>query len=48
MIIRENVSISELVTMRIGGNARYVFELNEKEDIKNLIPELKKHNIKDF
>ena len=45
MIIRENIPISELVTMRIGGNARYVFELEDKEDIKNLIQELKNHNI---
>ena len=33
MIIRENVPISELSTMRIGGVARYVFELEKELDI---------------
>lgn len=33
MKIRENVPISELVTMRIGGLARYVFELEEELDV---------------
>lgn len=33
MKIRENVPISELVTMRIGGNARYVFELEKELEI---------------
>ena len=33
MVIRENVPISELSTMRIGGNARYVFELEKELDI---------------
>ena len=33
MKIRENVPISELVTMRIGGIARYVFELEKELEI---------------
>ena len=33
MIIRENVLISSLSTMRIGGAARFVFELEEENDI---------------
>ena len=33
MKIRENIPISDLVTMRIGGNARYVFELEKELDI---------------
>lgn len=45
MIIRENVPISDLVTMRIGGNARYVFELETIDDVKNLLAELKNHGI---
>lgn len=45
MIIRENVPISELVTMRIGGNARYVFELESLSEISELLSELKNHNI---
>ena len=39
MIIRENVPISELVTMRIGGNARYVFELESLSEISELLSE---------
>ena len=35
MKIRENVPISELSTMRIGGVARYVFELEKELDIVN-------------
>lgn len=33
MKIRENVPISELTTMRLGGPARYVLEIEQKEDI---------------
>lgn len=33
MKILENVPISELTTMRLGGKARYVFEVNELADI---------------
>lgn len=33
MKIRENVSISDLTTMRLGGNARYVVEVNELADV---------------
>lgn len=45
MIIRENVKISELVTMRIGGNARYVFELENYNDALNLKTELESRGI---
>ena len=48
MKIRENVPISELVTMRIGGNARYVFELEDISEVFELIPELEKHGIKEW
>ena len=34
MNIRENVSISTLTTMRIGGQARYVIEIKGRDDIK--------------
>lgn len=40
MIIRENVPISELVTMRIGGNARYVFELEKEKEIAAAVEEM--------
>ena len=33
MKIRENVPISELTTMRLGGNARYVIEIEEDKDL---------------
>ena len=48
MKIRENVPISELVTMRIGGDARYVFELENISEVFELIPELEKHGIKEW
>lgn len=48
MKIRENVPISELVTMHIGGNARYVFELENISEVFKLIPELEKHGIKEW
>lgn len=34
MKIRENVLISELTTMRLGGEARYVIEVEQREDVK--------------
>lgn len=33
MVIRENVPISELTTMRLGGQARYVIEIERLDDI---------------
>ena len=33
MNIRENVSFSELTTMRLGGNARYVIEIQDADDL---------------
>jgi len=33
MLIRENVPISELTTMRLGGKARFVIEISELSDI---------------
>lgn len=34
MLIRENVPISSLTTMRLGGNARYVIEVETPDDVK--------------
>ena len=48
MIIRENTKISELVTMRIGGVARYVFEIEDESDITKILPELRARNISDW
>ena len=33
MKIRENVPIAELTTMRLGGDARYVIEVEEDKDL---------------
>ena len=33
MKIRENVPIAELTTMRLGGAARYVIEIEEDKDL---------------
>jgi len=33
MMIRENVPISSLTTMRLGGNARYVIEITDPQEI---------------
>ena len=34
MNIRENVPISELTTMRLGGNARYVIEITNEDEVE--------------
>lgn len=34
MNIRENVPIAELTTMRLGGNARYVIEITNEDDVE--------------
>ena len=34
MKIQENIPISTLTTMRIGGNARYVAEVESLQDLK--------------
>lgn len=33
MIIRENISLATLTTLRVGGDARYVLECTSKEDV---------------
>ncbi len=48
MIIRENIKISELVTMRIGGVARYVFEIEDESDLPNILEELNARNVKEW
>lgn len=45
MKIRKNVKISDLVTMKIGGKTRWVFELETLDDIADLVPELARHDI---
>lgn len=48
MNIRENVKISTLTTMCIGGNARYVIEINSLEDIKEAYDFAKQHQLPTF
>ncbi len=45
MIIKENVPLSTLTTMRLGGNARYVFEIQELKDIPEAFNFAKEHNL---
>lgn len=48
MIIKENVLISELTTMRLGGPARYVIEIEKKEDIPAAYQFAADHNLPVF
>lgn len=48
MKIRENVKISDLVTMRIGGPAKYVFELETEDDILVAREKLKELGLKNY
>ena len=45
MRIRENVPISELTTMRLGGDARYVFEVDELADLPKAYEFAKERNL---
>lgn len=45
MTIRENVPISELTTMRIGGQARYVCEISSRDDITEAWNFAREHNL---
>lgn len=45
MIIRENVEIKELTTMRLGGKAQYVIELEAVEDVKEAYLFAKERNL---
>ncbi len=48
MKIRENVPISELTTMRLGGPARYVLEVEKEEDIPEAYQFAKEKNLPVF
>lgn len=45
MKMRENVPLSELTTMRLGGNARYVAEITEPGEITEAVDFAKEHNL---
>lgn len=48
MKIKENVPISTLTTMRLGGPARYVIEIEEKDDIPSAYEFAKSKNLPVF
>jgi UDP-N-acetylmuramate dehydrogenase len=45
MKISENIPISKLTTMRLGGNARYVIEVTSEEDVPEAYLFATKHNL---
>lgn len=45
MIIKENIPLSTLTTMRLGGPARYVFEVTELKDIPEAFNFAKERNL---
>ena len=45
MIIKENIPLSTLTTMRLGGNARYVLEVEELKDIPEAFNFAKEKNL---
>lgn len=48
MKIRENINISELSTMKIGGIARYVFEVEDTAEVFMIIPKMEEMGIKKY
>lgn len=48
MIIRENVPISELTTMRLGGEARFVVEITTAQDIPSALDFAKERELPIF
>ena len=48
MKIRENIPISELTTMRLGGNARYVIEVESPKDVVDAFAFAEEKNLPTF
>ena len=48
MKIRENVPLSELTTMRLGGPARFVIEIETPDDIAEAFEFVHEHNLPFF
>ena len=48
MIIKESIPLSTLTTMRLGGNARYVLEVEELKDIPEAFNFVKDHKLPFF
>lgn len=48
MIIRENIPLSTLTTMRLGGPARYVIEIEDESEIPTAYAFAKEHSLPTF
>ena len=48
MIIRENVLLSELTTMRLGGPAKFVIDIEKESEIPEAYAFAKEHNLPTF
>ena len=48
MKIQENVPISEITTMRIGGNARYLIDVFAKDEIIDAFKFIDENKLKFF
>ena len=47
-LIKENVSLKELTTFKIGGNARYYAEVKSEDELLEVSNFIKKNNLKTF
>ena len=45
MIIRENVLLSELTTLRLGGPAKFVIDIEKESEIPEAYAFAKEHNL---
>ena len=48
MNIKENVSISQLTTMRLGGTARYLIEIENEADLKRAYQFVRENNLPSY
>ena len=48
MEIKNNINLKDHLTMRLGGQAKYMVEINCKEDIKNAYQYAEDHGLKVF
>lgn len=48
MLVKENILLSDLTTMRIGGTARYVIEINNRDDLVEAVSFADSHKLPIF
>jgi len=48
MKILENISLAQLCTFGIGGNARYLINIKTKQDLLDAVEFANKHNLPTF